>query len=137
MAKAEGANGFPASLGLIDKGRDLTDDFCGNSGRGLQRGMGNGVGDRCVDLVANPGEDGNRSLRDTSGQCFVVKDGQVTARPAAADYDDHIEIELIQRAKRRHQTGGGKIALDPAVAGGYLEADTACLLYTSPSPRDS
>ncbi len=60
-------------------GGDQADQVLGDRGRGLQRGVGDLVGDTAVDLVADPGEHRHRCPGDRVRDVGVIEGDQVGA----------------------------------------------------------
>ena len=101
----------------------------------------NGRDDRLADLVEGVDPAGQQIAAKVQERirCMLILDVRARAKPSRtgpADYDDRnigIPIEFTQRvADARSQRVVDRIDLPRTV-----EDDMACLLYTSPSPRDS
>ena len=88
----------PAALGGGEVVVDGVDQCPGAGGRRLERGVGDLVGDAAVDLVAEPGEHGDRAGGDRQRDRLGVERGQLVAGAAAADHDDAVEIAAPGRA---------------------------------------
>ena len=91
----------------------------------LGGGVGDLVGDRGVDLVADPGEHRHRARGDGPGDRLVVEGGQVRAGPAAAHEREHVEPVGGEHADGRRDRSGGVAALHPGVGAQHVEREAA------------
>ena len=106
------------------------DQFAGARGRGLERGVGDLVGDAAVDLVAEPGEHGDRRRRDRPGDALGVEHGEFVAGAAATDDDERVEIDAPrQRGDGRGDHLLGELALDAGVDHRQREPECAALEF--------
>ena len=101
--------------------------YAGGGGRRLAAGVRDLVGNAAVDLVSDPGQHRHRHLRDGAGHDLAVERGEVAARPAAANEDDGVEVELSEPPQRKGDTSRRGATLDPDVDVGDPERMAARL----------
>ena len=77
--------------------------------------MGDLVGHAAVDLVADPGEDGDRQGGDLPGDGLAVEHCEVRPRPAAPNERHDVRCQRDRPTKGRHERRPGVDALHPRV----------------------